>query len=255
MDAYEPQLVAFAQREGLVAHVGRAQAVIATLPGELAPRDVEASVIVAGCLADDGRAQKLFETRYVAPVRPSLRALGLDQAAVDDVLQRVWLKLFVAEEGAPVVGYLGRGDLRAFVKVVATRLALSDKRTHKPQVSDEGLVEMAHGATPQGAYLQAATGHSMRQAVEEAAATLSPEERVLLRMSHVDGLTIDEIGATYGVHRATAARRVARARARLIEGVRDHLKRQLDLASGELDSVMRDVHSQLHVSISRILCG
>ena len=239
---------------GLEGHV---EAALALVPDrEPSTDDLDAIVIVAGCLAGDRRAQACFAERYFRRVRPALKSIGLDDASTDDIQQRVWVKLFVGggTEQPAIVEYLGKGDLAAFVKVVATRLALSERRRDKPRAGDEALVHLPdRTASPQFAYLNASEGALLRSTVEEAAKALSAEQRVLLRLCYVDGLTVDEIGATYNVHRATAARRVARARALLILNVRKLLKNRLNVDSSELDSVMRDVQSALHVSISRIL--
>ena len=92
-----------------------------------------------------------------------------------------------------------------------------------------------------------------KQAFEHAMASLEPSERNILRMSFVSDLSIDEIGKLYSIHRATAARRLARARARLAELTREHLRQRLDLDEGEFTSIVRLVHSQLNLSISRVL--
>jgi RNA polymerase sigma-70 factor, ECF subfamily len=228
---------------------------LVTAMDRIADQDLEAAVIVAGCLAGHPRAQAAFEERYFHGVRPALRGLGLDADATAEVAQRVRVKLFVTGDrsAAPIVDYLGKGDLGAFVRVVATRIALSDRRAQKPTVGDDALVRVPQRGDPQSD-LERATQHQLaRDAVERAAASLEPEQRVLLRLHYVDGLTVDEIGATFGVHRATAARRVAKARSCLVALVRDGLKAELDLATAELDSVMQGVQSQLDVSISRIL--
>ncbi|MCA9604280.1 MAG: sigma-70 family RNA polymerase sigma factor [Myxococcales bacterium] len=237
-----------------------AEAVHATLSSTAAEdpvsdRDLETAAIVTACLAGDPRAQALFEARYFSAVRPTLRAMGLDDAAIHDIEQRVRLKLLVAPSGeaAPVLGYLGKGDLRAFVRVVATRLAVSDRRKVRPRAPESALEQVAHGADPQLRYLEAAEARAFAEALEAATEALAVEERVLLRLHHVDALTVDEIGALHGVHRATAARRIVRARGRLLALVREELKRSLGLGSAELDSLLRDARSELDVSLSRLL--
>ena len=49
-------------------------------------------------------------------------------------------------------------------------------------------------------------------ALREAAAALEPRLRAVLAMHFTEDLSIDQIGAVYAVHRATAARWVQRAR-------------------------------------------
>ena len=78
-------------------------------------------------------------------------------------------------------------------------------------------------------------------------------EITLLRLYHVDDLTIDQVGAIYGVHRVTAFRRITRARERLVAGTRRALQTSLAITPTELDSVMRLIHSQLDISVATYL--
>jgi RNA polymerase sigma-70 factor (ECF subfamily) len=55
------------------------------------------------------------------------------------------------------------------------------------------------------------------------------------------------------VHRATAARRVERARELLCDGTRAELAARIGLKGAELDSVMRLVRSNVDLSIARVL--
>jgi RNA polymerase sigma-70 factor (ECF subfamily) len=82
-------------------------------------------------------------------------------------------------------------------------------------------------------------------AVEDVLRDLDPCERNVLRMHMVHQLSIDEIGRTYEVHRATAARWLTSIRDRLQDETRKLLRDRLGLADRELDSLFRVVESQL----------
>jgi RNA polymerase sigma-70 factor (ECF subfamily) len=75
----------------------------------------------------------------------------------------------------------------------------------------------------------------------------------LLRQSVVHGLNIDQIAAVFGVHRATAARRVERAREALLAATRKSLMSRLSIDRTEFESVMALIKSRLDVSIHRVL--
>jgi RNA polymerase sigma-70 factor (ECF subfamily) len=66
-------------------------------------------------------------------------------------------------------------------------------------------------------------------------------------------MSIDEIATAYGIHRATAARRVNRARDALLADTRRRMSERLRLNSKELDSVLGLVESRLHASVRRLL--
>ena len=57
------------------------------------------------------------------------------------------------------------------------------------------------------------------------------------------------------VHRATVARRITRARDALLSGTRRRLMMRLKLDRSELDSVMRMIESNVHVSLQRMLAS
>ena len=90
-------------------------------------------------------------------------------------------------------------------------------------------------------------------ALREAISDLSTEDRMLLRQQIVDRLSIDEVGAAFGVHRATAARWLARARASLVAATHVRLADRLNLPVDQIESVIRLVSSQLDASVVRML--
>jgi RNA polymerase sigma-70 factor (ECF subfamily) len=93
----------------------------------------------------------------------------------------------------------------------------------------------------------------MKRAFHLAVAELEPRERNLLRMHLLDGLSIDQIGVFYRIHRATAFRWVAKARERVWDETRNRLREKLRLSPSEYDSILHQVRSQLDLSIERVL--
>jgi RNA polymerase sigma-70 factor, ECF subfamily len=97
--------------------------------------------------------------------------------------------------------------------------------------------------------------HEFRTAFGEALAQLGAREQTLLRYHHVDGLNIDEIGAIYRIHRVTAFRWIEKAKERLARSTLEILRGRLQLPANELDSVLRMIRSQIHLSLVRHLGG
>ena len=97
--------------------------------------------------------------------------------------------------------------------------------------------------------------NEFKQAFASALAQLGPREQTLLRYHHVDGLNIDEIGAIYRVHRVTAFRWIEKAKEQLVKSTLEHLRTRLKLPSAELESVLRMIRSQIHLSLVRHLGG
>jgi len=69
-------------------------------------------------------------------------------------------------------------------------------------------------------------------------------------MHVIDGLTIDQIGALQGVHRATAARWIERAREAISRSVRRDLMRQLGADPFETEELLQWVQSRIELSLS-----
>jgi RNA polymerase sigma-70 factor, ECF subfamily len=209
---------------------------------------------VAGAAAE-------FERRYMPVVEAAVARMGGSTAPlIDEVKQIVREILFVgAGSSRPALAdFSGRGNLKAWVRVIATREALRILRRDKGRVGvqDEGLYAVlspSDDADPQLAYLKERYRAEFRKVFLSAVAGLPRRERVALRLHVLDGLSIDEIAPMYRVHRSTAARWLTRARELLLTETRAGLMRQLGLAASDVDSVIRLIQSNLDVSLSGAL--
>ena len=216
-------------------------------------RGVDVFLAVAAVMGDRDAWSALTE-RYFARVRAALRRTGVAADAHEDVLQQLRTRLFVAPPGqsARVLRYVGHGDLGGLLKVTAVRLGLNAVRGPRRVADDEPITTLADGLDVELGQIERRYATEFKAAFEQAAAALQPEERNLLRLHIVDGLSIDRIAAIFRIHRSTAARRLGRARSRVSIGVRELLAAQLgeDVA---LPSLLRIVRSRLELSLSRVL--
>lgn len=164
-------------------------------------------------------------------------------------------KLFDPQD-SKLAGYVGGGELEGWLSVMATRTWLNLKRARgREQLTAD--VEPAAPLqdrvdSPELAYLKELYREQFRAAFERAATSLSPEERNVLSAYYSKRANIDAIAASRGIHRATAARRVSRAREQLLSETRRLLLAELQLPRSDLESVMRLIQSQLHVTLSRL---
>ena len=180
---------------------------------------------------------------------------------LDDIRQTLWNKLFVGTgENRPKISeYRGSGELRNWFRVLAARTILSELRGSRrranalTEVRDKALVDFVPTTDPELENIRRLYKDTFRAAFEKAVGALQPEERNLLRCSHILGMSTDEIGKAFGIHKATAARQVARARTKLLQLTRDELKDHLGANSGELDSVLRLFDGELSLTLSRLL--
>jgi RNA polymerase sigma-70 factor (ECF subfamily) len=212
------------------------------------------------CSTGDAQALAVFEQRYLGEVTIASAKLRAAPGIEDEARQVVRDLLFVAKPGrtAAISSYAGRGDLRGWVRVVAMREVLRlCKRDHREVMTDDdALLDALSPATdPELEQLKARYRKEFSAAFADAVRGLEPRERTLLRLSVVDGLGVEAIGKQLGVHHATAARWLIRARESLLDATRDRLAVKLQLSEPDVDSVIRLVRSRVEVSIERLLKG
>jgi RNA polymerase sigma-70 factor (ECF subfamily) len=217
--------------------------------------------LAAACLAGDQTAIAAFERELIYGAKSAIQAIDSRQAFVDEAVQRLRASLFVGDTGAPRLAlYAGRGPLRAWVGVAAARVALmmrrSQQRAREVSTDDDewtGALVMISTNNPELELLKRQYASEFGSAFRDAVASLEARQRTVLRMSFVEALSIDEIGAVYAVHRATAARWITRACDTLFERTRKLLAERLSLSPSELDRMTALVRSQLDVSLSQLL--
>ncbi len=217
--------------------------------------------LACACAAGMRDAIETFDRHYMKEVEIALARMRVGPQRTADVKQLVRQRLFVGSDGTSgkIGEYAGRGDLRRWVRSVAVRTCLNDMRKGKREIitDDDHLIaqQAMPGDDPEVAYMKRTYAHEFKQAFGEALASLGAREQTLLRYHHVDGLNIDEIGAIYRVHRVTAFRWLEKAKEGLVKGTLDLLRARLKLSSKELDSVLRMIRSQIHLSLVRHLGG
>jgi RNA polymerase sigma-70 factor (ECF subfamily) len=207
-----------------------------------------------------------FDRDYMREVDIALARMRIGPPRLSDVKQLVRQRLFVGggTAGTPtsagkISEYGGRGDLRRWVRSVAVRTCLNELRKGKREVlvDDDHLIAQhaINADDPEVEYMKRTYANEFKAAFADALKVLGPREQTLLRYHHVDGLNIDEIGAIYRVHRVTAFRWIEKAKEQLVKSTLEQLRTRLKLPSAELESVLRMIRSQIHLSLVRHLGG
>ena len=217
--------------------------------------------LACACSCGDSAAINAFDRGFMSEVDHALARMRIDGSRLADVKQLVRQRLFVGPTGGSgkISEYAGRGDLRRWVRSVAVRTCLNDLRKGKREVVADDETLIARQAIPvddpEVAYMKRTYAAEFRAAFSEALSRADAREQTLLRYHHVDGLNIDEIGAIYRVHRVTAFRWLEKAKERLVRVTLEDLRARLRLSPRELDSVLRMIRSQVHLSLIRHLGG
>lgn len=249
--------------EGFWAELARcvpAGTVDEALPSTLAAMHGVELHLAYACRQGEPAALARFEREHIGPLGPVVGRVDPSAAFVDEVKQRLRTKLLVCEGQDPpkIAGYTGRGDLQTWVRVVAVREALSSLRAQRRRalVSDEPLLALEASATgPELGALKQQYREQFAEAFTAALGERSPAERNLLRLHYLHGLSIDELGTLLGIHRSSAARRIAKTRQTLLRDTRRRLQAGLAMERQDFDQLMALIASRLDLSIERFLGG
>lgn len=212
--------------------------------------------LAAACCAQEPTADAAFDT-VLTEVDVAGASTRSPPQLVEEVKQVLRVQLLVARDGKPpgIGGYKGKGPLRGWVRITATRELIRHQKKQSREASGPRALDEAIGAggDPVLDRMKAEYRAEFATALRDAIAALPAEDRTLLRQQIVDGLSIDALGAAYGVHRATAARWATRARGALVAATRVKLAERLAISVEEIDSVIRLVQSRLEASVVRYL--
>jgi RNA polymerase sigma-70 factor (ECF subfamily) len=206
------------------------------------------------CARGDARAIALVDEQYIASLVFALPGY-IQRPVADDVVQLVRLRFLIGEDGRPprIGDFDGTARLATWLRVAAIRIAISLRRKHHRETVIDDVGAVADASDPELALLQRQYGAEFRAAFRHGFVSLTARERNLLRHQVLDQLGIDGIAALYGVHRATAARWLARARSTLIKRLRGELQARLQLDRTQLSGVLALLQGKLELSLRLFL--
>jgi RNA polymerase sigma-70 factor (ECF subfamily) len=144
---------------------------------------------------------ELFERHYEAVFRAALRVAG-NPADAEDVLQTVFLRVVSRSEADEIrtrpVAYFRRAAVNAAVDLLRRRAMHAET-----SYDDE-----AHDPAVEPALL-------LKEQLRRAVATLPNEDATLFLLRHVEGLSIDELAASFRLEKNNVSVRLHRIRLRL----------------------------------------
>lgn len=225
-------------------------------PEHLSTIDAGEAYIVTACVQDCRGALEAFEAAYFTRALAALMKMSMSSDEIDDILQLVRVRLLLPEDDGRcrLEGYVGRGDLRALIRVVATRAAIDLRRRDKRHVPDDELRELpAADPDPRLLAVRRQCHEHFAPAFRSALADLERRERNLLRLHLVDGVTLATLARSYSVHRATVVRWLAKAREQLLNNLCRSLAERTAINADEVASVAAEIQSQLDLSLSRLM--
>ncbi len=189
---------------------------------------------------------------YVARIDASV-------AFADEVKSQLREKLFVGTPDSPpkIASYRGGGPLGGWLRVTAMRVAQNLRRGHAAFVAadrEQGNVPAAT-ADPELDYFKRRYGGLLREVLEAVLLRLPRDQRAILRLHFVDGLTVRAIGKLQRVNASTVSRWITQARTDMVNETRARLRHQLMVDDRALDSLLAMVESQVDLTLSRVLAS
>jgi RNA polymerase sigma-70 factor (ECF subfamily) len=209
--------------------------------------------LAAAAISGDKAALAAFEDELLSNVARWLAALRVSEDVVDEVKQTLRVKMLV---GSPprLVGYRGVGALGAWVRVSAVRTALDLVAARPAEPSEAARAEPAPVFKDlENEILRQRYGGLFERALHEALSSLSTRQRSLLRFHYSLGMSVEQIGRIYQVHKATAARWLSDTRDELESALTTRAWEMAGLQTGEFQSIWRVVGSGIELSLSRVL--
>jgi RNA polymerase sigma-70 factor, ECF subfamily len=228
------------------------------------PREMEDAIrrlhatdlyLVVGCIHGLEPAFKAFEKHFFPDVDAIVRRSRKGGVEADDLRQVLREKLFLQNEGGRrrLASYSAQGELRGWFRVIVTRTLLSARRSSRVESSgDDELLRLPAASGSELDHIRTYYANELRAAFPAALASLSVDQRRLLRQRYLDGLTHDEMAALNRIHRATVKRHLASAHQALTSALRELLKKQLGITTAEFESILRAVRSQFHITLRRV---
>lgn len=254
--AASPQLAldddAFAGYLGRLVRSGEtAVASIAELP-------IEDLYLACACLTGVTGAAATFSARYGPAIRAAIARI-VGAADTDEAHQQLLQSLLVGSASAsPKIGsYAGKAPLDRWLGVSARRAALMWLRENRTELNarqaagaDPALGAHTH---PENAYMKEKYRGEFEAALAQALERLPEQEKALLRLHLVNGVSLEKIGTMFSVSQPTASRWLAAARTKLLDDVKRVLAPRLGTSSAELASLAGMVASRIDLSLSTIL--
>jgi RNA polymerase sigma-70 factor (ECF subfamily) len=245
-----------------IAHLATIVPVTEPAPAQaIAALHAEDLYLACACSLDVPTAVERFEETHLRGLAGILGpAVSATPAEVDEVRQRLRVRLFVGDTGrAPLIAsYSGRGALSAWVRVAAVRLALTLARDSAigaragRRASDEGALA-AEKIDPELAFIKDRYRREFEDAFGAALGSATDRERALLRLHVVGGLSLEQIGKIYRVDRSTISRWLADARRALLDNTEAALRERIGVAPNDFASMARLFTSQLEIDLPELL--
>ncbi|MFZ5443204.1 MAG: sigma-70 family RNA polymerase sigma factor [Myxococcota bacterium] len=212
-------------------------------------------LLVTACAAGERAALSSFDAAFLEPAAARV-ARQYPRVDPHELAQAMRERLLVGEGVARLRGWRGRGTLAAWLRAVATRLALDPSTSGRETVLDDAawdraIHELTSQQTPELAVLEQARRTELRAALSEALRRLPRREKVVLRLHVFQSLSTEQLGRVFHVAPSTVRRWIHGARNTVLENVRTMLTHTSRWSSSQIASALTHL-STLELSLSAL---
>jgi RNA polymerase sigma-70 factor (ECF subfamily) len=201
--------------DGEVLKKGSVQRTLSTVgaPEQAPPGETERELVQRAVGGDQAAWRALYE-RHSPDVDRLISALGIADAEGDDLCQEIFLLIYRS-----LPRFRGEAQLSSWIYRLATREAIrfAKRRRLRRALSDLFVRERRQRLPPDWAETEAGRRHYLQQILSR----LSPERRLVLVLSEIEGLPVGEIARIADCAENTVWTRLHRARrdlAKMAEG-------------------------------------
>jgi RNA polymerase sigma-70 factor, ECF subfamily len=210
--------------------------------------------LACACSEGDPAALIELEKRYLPGARRVVARIDRSDDFAAEVLQVLRERLLVGPN-AKLREYRGTGPLAGWLRTAAVRTALNLRRSDKAHHEDSQVLD--HQQEPRPApdtvLLKERYRADMNGALQRALAQLGSDDRRLLRLHFAEKLTLAIIAAREQVSISTVFRRLTKTTRAVLAAVKRDLGERLQLSPQSLDSLIRDAHEEIDLSLSQLL--
>lgn len=194
----------------------------------------------------------VFEQQLVPRIRSTLGRLRLSPSELPEMLQQVRVHILVApnkDERPRISKYGGRGSLEGWVRTLALRYAIAQRRKREMTIDVDALERIAVPAATQRLPHRSLKRRQLRAAVGDAFSELAPRDRALLRARYVEAKTAVGLAAEFEVHESTMSRWLASARDELAMRIRDRARVLIGPGDDALGPMVETLISDVEASL------
>ncbi len=203
-------------------------------------------------------ALEAFAAKHLSRVDEYVRRFRGAAIQGADVRRDLEDALLLGKKGSePRIGqYTGRGPLSRFVATAARNAALTllRRRAQEPMLDVDAVAsQLVFPPDSTRRLVDSRLDSALRAAVSASLSSLDRRQRTIVRLHLSESVPLTQIARMLKVHQSTVSRALDAAIAHLYAGIRRELREVHGLDDAEMESIVRDVRSQVELSLSRIL--